>query len=273
MDSSWTKVWFLLASVIVLLLLVLLLARSRWFSSKSKEPLSIRFTVGLSVVAAVIGIFGGVPGIIQTFFNAPGISVNAFLPAVIYDDGYDVNSKLPKFSLGGLVRIYNPDDRDIVVTEMRLDGKTQDTSKEWKSPNGKPILYELHVSGSVDGKDTLIKAHSSSVLKFYFAHFENTEGPEIIHSPMKGGKTEDGQLLFTIYVPSFNQLFVYSKERIPSIILDERHNAKLTFSVLFNNERLEVKRLLTLRHFSKQQWGDEKHLLEMYNSALSLDQS
>jgi len=225
----------------------------------------------LSVLATIIGIFGGVPGINQTFFSKPRIIADAFLPVVIFDDGYEIRSKFPKFWLAGLVRIHNPGDKDILVTEMRLDGRTQDTSGKYKFPDGKPLLYELHVTGTIDEKDTVIKSHSSAVLRSRFSHFENTEEPGVMHGPMMGGHSvELDQVIFTIYIPSFNQLFKYNEDRIPSVLVDKSSNANLTFSVLFNNELLNIKELLDLHHFSKKEWEDKEHLIRQYNAAVSL---
>jgi hypothetical protein len=225
----------------------------------------------LSGVATILGLFGGIPGIKQLFFENPRIITGPFMPAVIFDDGYTIESRWPKFSLAGLVRVHNPSDKDVAVTEMRLDGRTQDTSGRYKFPDGKPILYDLHISGTLDGIDTPIKSHSSAVLGFRFAHFENTQKPGEMNGPMSGGMNpEAGQIVFTIVTPSFNQLFKYNEQRIPGILVDEASNANLTFSILFNNERVAVKDLLNLQHFSKEEWEDKEKLISTYNAAVSL---
>ena len=82
----------------------------------------------ISTIAAIFGIFGGIPGIRTTFYNRPNLEIQGFMPAVVFDEGFDLQGQYPKFSLKGLLRVANPNDHDISMSEMKLYGITRATS-------------------------------------------------------------------------------------------------------------------------------------------------
>lgn len=44
-----------------------------------------KIAIVVSAIAAIIGIFGGVPGIKELFFSKPSIEVIGFLPVVVFE--------------------------------------------------------------------------------------------------------------------------------------------------------------------------------------------
>ncbi len=228
----------------------------------------------VAIIAGIFGIFGGIPGIKTLFFSKPSLKIIGFMPAVVFDPGYNLDSTNPKFSLKGIIKITNPNSYDITIREMKLYGRSTDTSGKYKQGGNKPLVYELNVVGTLDSEEDLIKAYSSAYLKFNFAYFKNTEPPGVMKAPMKGsGSAEKGELVFYIYLPSFNQLFKYNNRRAPYQMVDEVAQGQLIFSAIFNNELLKVNKesLYTLRSFQKNEWENDSHIINMFNAAGELD--
>ncbi len=226
----------------------------------------------VSIIAGIIGIFGGVPGIKSTFFNKPAIEIYGLMPVVVYDEGYDRDKQYPKFSLKGVLKISNPRSYDLSINEMKLYGLTQDSSGKYKY-KGKPLFYKLNIPGTLETREDIVKAYGSSYLKFNFAHFENTEEPGVMRSPMAGGVSDElGSLLFHIYVPSFNQLFKFNEKRVPYELVAEVEKDKLNFAVILNNELIKIKpQLITqLVSFSKEEWANDEKVISIFNATKSL---
>jgi hypothetical protein len=161
----------------------------------------------LSMAAALFGIFGGVPGIKNTFFNKPNIQIQGFMPAVVFDEGYDLQKQYPKFSLKGLLKIRNSNDHDISISEMKLYGIARATSGYHWPNSAQPLEYHLNVVGVLDSKEDIIKAHDSGYLRFQFAHFDNTEERGIMRPPLKSHGTKAGNWTFYVYSPTFDEIF------------------------------------------------------------------
>lgn len=208
--------------------------------------------IWVSILAAIIGVFGGVPGINKLFFFKPAVIVHGFMPLIVFDPGYDKNSKYPKFSLKGLAKISNPNENDIIIREMKLYGKSQDSSGKYKFPGNKPIIYNLNIVGVAEPKE-VIKAFGYAYLIFNFSHFDNNQEPGIMLSPLIAeGSEELGHPIFHIFTPSFNQLFEYNEKRIPLSLVKEVSRGDLCFAVIFNNEliKIEPKDIIPLENFS-----------------------
>lgn len=274
-DENTTRVALIICVVLVVAGLIGILVFSGLVTNKPENRegvLTARLTLALSIIATIVGLFGGVPGIKELFFNSPVLKADPFLPSVIFDAGSSSKTKHPKFWLGGLVRILNSNDKDIVVSEIRMDGRTQDTSGRYRfKDNNKPMVYELHVTGTIDEQDNIIRAHSSAVLKFKLAHFDNTDEPGIMRSPMKTEYSKElEQMTFVIYIPSFNQLFKFNEDRIPFSMTDASTNGFLTFSIVFNNELIKTEVFPQLNHYSLTEWDDKANLTKLYNAAIEL---
>jgi len=228
-----------------------------------------KIAIFVSIIAAIIGIFGGVPGIKDLFFSKPNIEVVGFLPVTVFDKGNSKDTTYPQFSLNALLKIANPNDFDVTVNEIKIYGRSQDSSGKYKFPGNKPILYELNLVGTVEEGEDLIKAHGSSFLRFHIAHFENKEAPGIMHAPMKAvGDPELGHPIFHIYFPSFNQLFKFNERRVPYELVDQVYNGELHIAVIFNNELLKInpKNILHLHQILNDEWDDKESLIQIYNA-------
>src|SRR3989304_6624622 len=139
----------------------------------------------VSVITGIIGIFGGAPGIKALIFSKPSIEIIGFMPVVVFDGGNSEDTTYPQFSLKGLLKLANPNNFDVSINEIKIYGRSQDSSGKYKFPGNKPILYEMNLFGTVEKGEDIIKAHGSSFLRFHIAHFENKEEPGIMHGPMK----------------------------------------------------------------------------------------
>ncbi|HUT70173.1 MAG TPA: hypothetical protein VMW89_05810 [Desulfatiglandales bacterium] len=237
--------------------------------------ISTKISIGALVVATLTGIlgaFGGIPGIKSLFFSKPRLKIEGFMPAVVYDEGNTKESMYPKFTLKGMIKVSNPNNFDININEIKLYGRTQDSSGKYKH-KGNPLFYELSVPGLFESGSDIVKAYSSAFLRCNFTHFENDQEPGVMHAPMKGGYSEEvGSLLFHIYVPSYNQLFKFNERRVPYELVGEAYNGKLNFAVVFNNEliKLNPKLITTLVAFSKDEWENNETVIKIFNATTSL---
>ena len=228
-----------------------------------------KIAIIVSVIAALIGIFGGVPGIKELFFSKPSIEVIGFLPVVVFDTGNSKETTYPQFSLKGLLKIANPNNFDVSINEIKIYGRSQDSSGKYKFPGNKPILYELNLVGTVDKGEDIIKAHGSSFLRFHIAHFENKEDPGVMHAPMKAvGNPELGHPIFHIYIPSFNQLFKFNDRRVPYELVEHVDNGELNIAVNFNNELVKInpKNILHLHQITNNEWDNKESLIQVFNA-------
>src|SRR3972149_12219321 len=158
----------------------------------------------VSILTGIFGAFGGVPGIRDVFFSKPKLIIETFMPSVIYDAGNTKDTVYPKFTLKGVLKVSNPNKFDINLTEIKLYGRTQDSSGKYKS-QGKPLFYELNVAGLIEPGNGIIKAYSNSLLKFSFAHFDHDQEPGVMYAPMKGGYSNElGSLIASLFNATAN---------------------------------------------------------------------
>ena len=221
----------------------------------------------VSILTGIFGALGGIPGIRDVFFSKPKMIIDAFMPAIVYDAGNSRDTIYPKFALKGVLKLSNPNKFDINIAEMKLYGRTQ---YEYK---GKPIFYDLDVAGLGEQGGGTIKAYSSAVLKFGFAHFKNDSEPGVMLPPMKGGYSKElGGLLFNIYVPSLNQLFTFNKNRVPGQLVPESQDGRLSFAVSFNNQLIKInpKLITQLVSFSKEEWEDSNKVDSLFFATANL---
>ena len=203
----------------------------------------------------------------QQMFRAatnPQITLETFMPLAVFDDGYNRDSIHPKFSLKGFLAVQNPNTYDVSISEMRLYGRSSDTSGKYKTP----INYDLNIAGVLDSKEEdLVKARSGKIMRFHFAHFDNDTEPGIMKTPMAGRGDKEG-LLFSITNPSFNQLFKYNQRRTPYQLVDEIKNSQLFFAVVFNNQlhKLDQNRITDLQACSRSEWEDREKALQLFYS-------
>jgi|SRR3989304_1654720 len=226
----------------------------------------------ISVLTGIFGAFGGIPGIRDVFFSKPTLAIEAFMPSVVYDAGNNKDTIYPKFALKGVLKISNTNKFDINLAEMKLYGRTKDSSEKYNY-KGKPLFYELNVAGLVEPGSGIIKAYSSGLLKFSFAHFDNDQEPGIMYAPMKGGYSEEiGTLLFHIYLPSYNQLFKFNDNRVPYELVPESKDGQLSFAVSFNNELVKInpKQITSLVSFTKDEWENNDRIASLFNATANL---
>ena len=226
----------------------------------------------IAVLTGIFGAFGGIPGIRDVFFSEPKLVIEAFMPSVVYDAGNTKDTIHPKFTLKGVLKVLNTNNFDINLAEMKSYGMTKDSSGK-NSYKGKPVFYELNVAGLVEPGGGVIKAYSSGLVKFSFAHFDNDRGPNIMNTPMKGGYSDElGSLLFHIYLPSFNQMFNYNNNRVPYELVPETKNGQLSFAVSFNNELIKInpKQITSLVSFTKDEWEDNDRVSSLLNATANL---
>ena len=176
-----------------------------------------KIAIFVSIIAALIGIFGGVPGILKLFFDKPKIEIIGFMPVAVFDEGSNKDTTYPKFTLRSFVKIANPNNFDVSINELKIYGRSQDSSGKFKFPGNKPILYEMNLVGTVEKGEDIIKARGTSFLRFHIAHFENELEPGVMHGgPFKAvPDPELGHHIFHIYKPAFNQLFKFNDRRVP----------------------------------------------------------
>ena len=223
----------------------------------------------VSVIAALIGIFGGVPGIKDLFFSKPNIEIIGFMPVVVFDDGNNSDTQYPKFSLKGVLKLSNPNDFDVNINEIKIYGRSQDSSGQYKFPGNKPILYEMNLVGTVEKGEDIVKSHGSAFLRFNIAHFENTDKPGIMRAPMKAvGNSELGHPIFHIYVPSFNQLFKFNSRRVPFELVEHVQKGELNIAVVFNNELVKIKPniIFSLHQILSNEWDNQQALIQIFNA-------
>ncbi len=237
--------------------------------SNKDSPRLAKIALIVSMVAGFLGIFGGVPGIKTIFFNSPSIEIQGLMPTVVFDEGYDLQKDDPKFSLKGLLKVSNPNDHDISISEMKLYGITRATSGYHWPNSGQPLVYRLNVAGVLDSKEDVIKARATGYLRFQFAHFENTEEKGIMHPPMSAQGTDGGNPVFYIYTPTYDEIFKYNESRRPYEVVDELGKNELYFAVTFNNELIKIApaQLLNLQHLSKEQWEKDETRTNTFNAA------
>ncbi len=233
-----------------------------------------KIAITVSIIAALIGIFGGIPGIKKLFFSKPKIEIIGFMPAAVFDDGNNKETTYPKFSLTGFVKLANPNDFDVSINEIKIYGRSQDSSGKYKFPGDKPILYEMNLVGTVEKGKDIIRAHGSSFLRFHIAHFDNKLDPGVMHGgPFKAvGDPGLGHPIFHIYKPAFNQLFKYNDRRVPYELVDHVSKGLLHFAIVFNNELVIIKPSLI---FSLQQstigdWNSQEKMIVLFNGLLNL---
>ena len=233
-----------------------------------------KIAIIVSVIAGIIGIFGGVPGIKGLFFNKPKIEVIGFMPVVVFDEGNSRDTTYPKFALKGFLKLANPNDFDISINEIKIYGRSQDSSGKYKFPGNKPILYEMNLIGTVEKGEDVIKAHGSSSLRFHVAHFENELEPGVMHGgPFKAvGNPELGHPIFHIYKPAFNQLFKYNERRVPYEFVEHVSKGLLHFAVVFNNELVQIKPKLifTLQQSTTDDWNNQEKMIHLFNGLSNL---
>jgi hypothetical protein len=226
----------------------------------------------VSILAGIFGALGGIPGIRDVFFSKPRLIVEAFMPSIVYDAGNTKDTVYPKFTLKGVLKVSNPNKFDINLTEIKLYGRTQDSSGKYKY-QGKPLFYELNVAGLVEPGSGIIKAYSNGLLKFSFAHFDNDQKPGVMYAPMKGGYSDElGSLLFHIYLPSYNQLFKFNNNRVPYELVPESRDGRLSFAFSFNNELIKInpKKLTSLVSFTKDEWENNDKVASLFNATAGL---
>jgi hypothetical protein len=190
------------------------------------------------------------------FFSEPILKVEGFMPVVVFDDENTRESLYPKFTLKGVLRVFNPNSFDVSLNEIKLYGRTQDSSRKYQY-KGKPLFYDLNVPGVFESGTGIVKAYASALVKCSIAHFDNDQDPGVMYGPMKGGYSEEvGSLLFHIYLPSFNQLFKFNNRRVPYELVGEVYSGRLNIALVFNNELLKIdpKLITTLVSFSKAEW-------------------
>lgn len=232
------------------------------------------WALGVSIITGVLGAFGGVPGIKALFFSKPKLVIEGFMPVVVYDDGNTRDSKYPKFTLMGVLKVENPNNFDVNLNEIKMYGTTQDSSGKHKY-RGNPLYYQLNVAGVFEAGNGIVKAYSSELLKCNFGRFENEQEPGVMYGGLglkaKHSK-ELGSLLFHIYQPSFNQLFSYNENRVPFDLVPEAYSGKLSFAVAFNNELITVRpdKLRKLVSITKQEWANNEHIAKLYNATSNL---
>jgi hypothetical protein len=228
-------------------------------------PTKVNWALVVSVVTGLFGAFGGVPGIKGLFFSKPKVVLGHFVPVIVYDAGYSQESQFPKFQLNGVVRISNPNRFDITISEMKMYGRTKDSSGKWHK-DGKPILYDLRLPCVVE-PSVIIRALASELVRFSVAHFENDQEPGIMYGPLTGGASPEGNLVFVIYRPSLNQLFRYNSRRVPNELVPEAYDGSLTVAVALNNElvRVDRKRVTGLASLTPVEWGSAQAVASTYN--------
>lgn len=238
---------------------------------ESKKLATIAIVV--SIIAGLIGVFGGVPGIKQVFFSKPAISFSGFLPVIVFDEGSSLDTKYPKFSLNGFLKVNNPNSFDISVTEIRIYGRTIDSSGKYKFPGNKPLIYELNLLGSAEEGEGIVKGYGTSFIRFKIVQLDNKQGPGEMLTPMKSGRDpEIGQIVFTIFYPSFNQLFKWNERRVPRQFVEQVKTGELTFSVGFNSELISIapKNIFQLHHCSESDWEQNKGLIQVFNTRANM---
>jgi hypothetical protein len=248
---------------------------SRKIAKKTKTESSRLGTIALrvSILAGIIGVFGGVPGLKQLFFDKPSILVQGFMPVVVFDEGSSLDSIYPKFSLNGILKVSNRNNFDVSINEMKVYGKTQDSSGKYKFSGNKPVLYQLNLVGTAEKGDDIVKSHASSFIRFRIAYFDNTEDPGMMRGPMKAvGNTDLGHPIFHIFFPSFNQLFKWNDHRIPNNLVDHVGQGKLSFAVVFNNELVQIQPrfIYYLHHCGKDEWENITDLIRVFNAKASM---
>jgi hypothetical protein len=228
----------------------------------------------VSILTGIFGAMGGVPGIKAVFFSKPKLTIEGFMPIVVYDEGNSRDTKYPKFNLKGVLRVTNPNGFDVNLNEIKLYGRTQDSSGKYHY-QGKPLYYELNVAGVFDTGSTIVKAYSSKLVKCNFARFENDQEPGVMHGQLglkAGYSKEVDSLLFHIFLPSYNQLFKYNDHRVPFELVPEAYDGHLSFALVFNNELINIapNRITKLVSSSKEEWENGEHIAKLYNATVNL---
>jgi len=237
--------------------------------------LSTKISIGalaVSIITGALGAFGGIPGINSLFFSKPKILIENFMPVIVYDNENTKETIYPKFTFKGVIKVSNPNNFDINLSELKIYGRTKDTSEKFKY-QGNPLFYELNISGLFEPGNTIIKAYSSNYLKCSFAHFENDRDPGVMHAPMAGGYSEEvGSLLFRIFIPDYNQLFKFNERRVPHELVAEAYDGRLTFALVFNNELIKINNnaVKTLIPFNKNEWENNETVIKIFNATADL---
>jgi hypothetical protein len=233
-----------------------------------------KIAIIVSIIAALIGIFGGVPGIKKLFFDKPKIEIIGFMPVAVFDEASNRDTTYPKFSLKGFVKIANPNDFDVSINELKIYGRSQDSSGKYKFPGNKPIIYEMKLVGTVEEGEDIIKAHGTSFLRFHIAHFENELDPGVMHGgPFKAVPDPKlGHHIFHIYKPTFNQLFKFNDRRVPFELVEQVDKGLLHFAILFNNELIPVDTNLiyNLQQTNQEDWKNQEKMVPLFNGISNL---
>jgi hypothetical protein len=226
----------------------------------------------ISLIISAFGIFGGVPGIISTFFSKPSLVIDGVMPTVVFDKGYSLDSEFPKFSLKALIKISNPNSYDISLNEMQLYGISRDTAG-LKFPNGKTVIYEINVLGANDTGENIVKAYGTTYLKFKLAYFKNDEPRGAMTGPMSGSAAAIlDKPDFKIFIPNYGQLFKNNQFRKPYDLVDELSNDELNFAINFNGKLMKVPSnlVLGLHHCSTEEWDNNTNLTNIFNAKKAL---
>jgi hypothetical protein len=89
-----------------------------------------------------------------------------------------------------LVKISNPNEKDIIINEIKLYGKSQDSFGKYHFPGNKPIIYNLNIVGVAESKE-VIKAFGDAYLIINFSHFDNNHESGIMLSSLIAEGSED----------------------------------------------------------------------------------
>ena len=232
-----------------------------------------KIAIIVSVIAGLIGIFGGVPGIKDLFFSKPNIEVIGFMPVVVFDDGNNSDTQYPKYSLKGILKLSNPNDFDVSINEIKFYGSSQDSSGKYNFPGNKTIFHEMNLVGTVEKGEDIIKSHGSAFLRFNIAHFENTDEPGRMIGPTKAIEDpESGHPIFYVYGPSLDQLFKFNNRRVPFELVDHFQKGELNIAVVFNNELVSIKPniIYSLHQILSNEWDNRQMLIQLFNVNIDL---
>lgn len=261
--------------IVAILLLILIVAGiSAWLSRANSNTI-------IAILALIIALFGGAKGIKELFFSNPKIEIEAFMPVVLWDAGFNLESKHPSFLFGGLVKIRNPENYDVSISEMRIYGISRDTSGRDSSVMtflGQPNythIYKLDITGLIY-KNSIIKSYKSDFLQFKFHYFNTEMEPTLKMLPYKSSHSEEyGQPIDSVIVPTYNNLFKFNEKHSPEYLVDEVKNGELIFAVYFNGNLVKIppKSILPIFHCDKSIWEDTTKIFKAYSFRIAEERS
>lgn len=251
----------------ILLLFLIAVGISAWFMERAN------LAIFISILALITSIFGAAKGIKELFFSNPKIEIEAFMPVVVWDDGFNLESKYPSFLFGGLVKIRNPDNFDVSISEMRIYGISRDTSGRDASvltSLGQPNythIYKLDITGLIY-KNSIIKSYKSDFLQFKIAYFNTDMEPTFKMLPYKSSHSDEyGQPIEYVIVPMYNNLFKFNDKHSPEYLVDEILKGELIFAIYFNGNLIKIppKSILPIFHCDKSIWEDTSKISKAYS--------